>query len=205
MNRRQFTMGAAGCASALVLTLAGCAGTPAHSDFRNTEEKITSVMISPDGKKLVVFGKRFHYVFDNVTSLNAVLSASFRPQLRGSFEGFEVDRYNRIKGTYRLTLAGTLTQEQRGEAIRLGFAPKADVYEFVGTVDGRRYTPSAVKPTGEQSKLNQEYTLSIREETNYRPPEPSPVSQLGNGVLMIFAIPLILIMIFTGGICTVCK
>ncbi|MBC3881920.1 hypothetical protein H8K35_10470 [Undibacterium sp. LX40W] len=201
MDRRQFVTRTLGIASTIALT--GCATDSLKAVYEDTNEKITSVLISQDAKKLVVIGAKYHYVFDNVSALSAVLNSSFRPKLNGDFESFEVDRNNHITGGYRLTISSPLSDEQTAEAIKLGFALRDNSYVFKGRVAGTRFSRNEIKIPGNDSKLNREYAIQIREHVGFRQPEPSPLTQLASGAVLIVAIPLFFIM-YIFGACIPC-
>ena len=84
MKRRQFLALSMAAASGLV---AGCNGgvgpiTDKWLADGQYEETLKAFLITQDGKKLVVLGQRYHYIFDLPPALYKVMTSSYRPKRR---------------------------------------------------------------------------------------------------------------------------
>jgi hypothetical protein len=60
-------------------------------------EIISSILISVDGKNIVVLGKDFHYIFDAPSDLVKILSSPLHKKVEGNLYGFSVNGDNIIK------------------------------------------------------------------------------------------------------------
>ncbi|WP_063897652.1 hypothetical protein [Burkholderia ubonensis] len=105
MKRRHFLALSIATASGLT---AGCKGigpiTDRWLDDSKYDETLSAFLITQDGKKLVVLGKQYHYVFDMPPQLRAVMTAPYRQKLDTEFIGFEAQG-DTISGRYRMTLS----------------------------------------------------------------------------------------------------
>ena len=78
----------------------------AHGAARETySEVVSSVLITKDGKKLVVMTDRFHYTFDASPALLRTLKGSFHQYVTARFSDFHVSPNGRIIGLTTLTVA----------------------------------------------------------------------------------------------------
>ncbi|WP_230460924.1 hypothetical protein [Burkholderia ubonensis] len=105
MKRRHFLALSIATASGLT---AGCKGigpiTDRWLEDSKYDETLSAFLITQDGKKLVVLGKQYHYIFDMPPQLRAVMTAPYRQKLDTEFIGFEAQG-DTISGRYRMTLS----------------------------------------------------------------------------------------------------
>lgn len=197
MKRRDFLALSITAVSGL---LAGCEHfgpvTDAWLEDSKYEETLTAFLISKDGKKLVVIGKRYHYVFDLPPQLHKVMTASYRPKLRTSFDAFEAQG-DKISGRYTMMLPhadAPRDSETRAHALEDGFADDGYDISESGTISGKRYMPSSIDGAAIPQAFNSEYRVNVTEK-----PTPvgkaiklalSPVTMAADGGLLLAGIAL---------------
>lgn len=192
-NRRQLLIaGVAGLAS----SLSGCV-TPKLFEPRVYREKVSSVLVSEDNQKLVIFTKDFHYIFDLPAELATVLKGSLHRHVKANIFQFQLDANGHITGNYRLLLSETASEEEKQTAYAIGFSRKNA--QMDGTLSGMRYDANGVQPPA-TLQLNQEYEVAIREERSAGNKAGrallTPVTVAADGVLVLAAVPLS-ILLFT--------
>lgn len=159
MNRRLFLLYGTTTACA---ALGGCV-TPALFKDKEYNEKITSFMISADGKKLVVLGEQYHYIFDMPEKLLPVLKSDYRTHLNSSFDGFHVDG-SVVTGYYSLRLRDNAPTEERQQATADGFKSilHGELY-FSGDIQGTRYSAADFEQKLTAQSFNQDYLVHVTE------------------------------------------
>ncbi|MBZ5790473.1 5-formyltetrahydrofolate cyclo-ligase [Burkholderia contaminans] len=158
--------------------LAGCTdfGPVTNHVMKDPEyrETLSAFLISEDGKKLVVLGKQYHYIFDVPPALAVNLTAPYRPKLYTDFDDFETHG-DKISGRYILQLSredAPAGSELRERALADGFKDERYRLTESGTISGKRYRPNDVTPASVPQAFNHEYDVKVIE----RP------SVLGKGV-----------------------
>ena len=172
------------------------------SNYDTYTEKAGSVLISADGKTLAVIGKEFHYLFDAPEAIKAVLQPELREVVEVSFFTFKVDANQRIAGGYVLRIGKNASPGQKDKALAAGFKanPSGDL-SLNGTLAGTRYAANGIEATAASQKLRKEYTISVSVEKSAGAKAAStagkvlltPITLAADGVLIIAAIPLLLI------------
>ncbi|WP_249744597.1 hypothetical protein [Burkholderia pyrrocinia] len=104
------------------------------------EETVDRFFVSEDGKKFVVLGKKYHYIFDMPEYLGAVLASSYRRSIKASLYDF-VAQGGKISGKFRLELRRTdMTDVDRDRALADGVTKDGrDDLKMKGALDGSRY------------------------------------------------------------------
>ncbi|WP_175911007.1 hypothetical protein [Burkholderia metallica] len=147
------------------LALSGCF-TPALYENRDETyiKHVSAFMITKDGKKLVVLGERYHYIFDLPDTLRPVLTARYRTSLHTSFSRFRVDGGD-VTGQYDTVLSKDAPDDARQAAIADGFNASHKRIELEGNVVGKRYSAEGftLKPDGTAQAFNERYTVVIDE------------------------------------------
>ncbi|WP_236654881.1 5-formyltetrahydrofolate cyclo-ligase [Burkholderia pyrrocinia] len=158
--------------------LAGCTdfGPITKRAMKDPEyrETLSAFLISADGKKLVVLGERYHYIFDVPPALAVNLTAPYRPKLYTDFDDFETHG-DKITGRYSLQLSrddAPPGSELRERALADGFKDQRFQLTEGGTISGKRYQPNDVTPSSIPQAFNHAYNVKVTE----RP------SVLGQGV-----------------------
>ncbi|HGO6078873.1 5-formyltetrahydrofolate cyclo-ligase [Burkholderia cenocepacia] len=168
MKRRTFLALPAVAASGM---LAGCSsadlGPVTHRLMKDPEyrETLSAFLISADGKKLVVIGKQYHYIFDVPPALAVNLTAPYRPKLYTDFDDFETHG-DTISGRYVLRLAredAPPGSELRERALADGFKDQRHQLTDSGTISGKRYQPNDVTPSSLPQAFNHEYDVKVIE------------------------------------------
>ncbi|MCW5151983.1 5-formyltetrahydrofolate cyclo-ligase [Burkholderia cenocepacia] len=168
MKRRTFLALPAVAASGM---LAGCSsadlGPVTHRLMKDPEyrETLSAFLISADGKKLVVIGKQYHYIFDVPPALAVNLTAPYRPKLYTDFDDFETHG-DTISGRYVLRLAredAPPGSELRERALADGFKDQRHQLTESGTISGKRYQPNDVTPSSVPQAFNHEYDVKVIE------------------------------------------
>ncbi|WP_175777838.1 5-formyltetrahydrofolate cyclo-ligase [Burkholderia anthina] len=166
MKRRTFLVLPAVAASGV---LAGCThfGPVTNHVMKDPEyrETLSAFLISADGKKLVVLGTRYHYIFDVPPALAVNLTAPYRPKLYTDFDDFETHG-DKITGRYVLQLSredAPAGSELRERALADGFKDQGYKLTESGTIGGKRYQPNDVTPSSIPQAFNHAYDVKVIE------------------------------------------
>ncbi|KAG8152938.1 5-formyltetrahydrofolate cyclo-ligase [Burkholderia catarinensis] len=168
MKRRTFLALPAVAASGM---LAGCSnadlGPVTNRMMKDPEyrETLSAFLISADGKKLVVIGKQYHYIFDVPPGLAVNLTAPYRPKLYTDFDDFETHG-DKISGRYVLQLShedAPSGSELRERALADGFKDRGYRLMESGTISGKRYQPNDVTPSSIPQAFNHAYNVKVIE------------------------------------------
>lgn len=206
MNRLRRTLSLTIGSSFLTL-LPGCAGTTKQppEEKHTYEERVSSVLITEDGKYIVVIGYKYHYVFGVPGALVKALGSSFHKSIIGAFSVFEVGKSGETAGKYKLILKRKATESEKQEAIDVGFTEAADgTISYGGTLVGTRYaSPAFEGPISSRQRLNQTYKVKV---TEYRVAEKpagkeavTPVTivrEAALGTVFIFVVAPIVLTLF---------
>jgi len=193
MNRRKFlsTSGAIILFSSMV----GCSSTTEPSERALPyKETITSVLISSDGKILVVLGQDYHYIFDLPSSLLKTLQGSFHSYVQATISRFTVSANNEVVGSVLLKL-GDAPDEAKTAALQAGFVERNGNTRLSLQMHGKRYKASQVEVQA-QYLLNQAYVVNVDVAPYVEKTHISPVQALA-GVIVIPGIILFAAAVFT--------
>lgn len=168
MNRRLFL-----CASALpLLGLGGCATKALYKKISEKEHKdykepVSQILVSSDGKKIVVLGETYHYIFDTPPKLIEVLDSPLHPKLSAVMRQFDVTPNGDINGSFFLLLPKDATDEDEQLAQSYGFKKSNGERTSQNfELNGKRYSAKGftMPATGQTKKFNQPYSVRVREE-----------------------------------------
>jgi hypothetical protein len=193
MKRREFIE-----KSAVVTALLAVGVDALADDASNYTERISSVLISQDEKKLVVVTRNYHYIFPAQPTLVKTLKGSFHPHVSGRFADFRVSPYGVTSGKVTLVVAGA-PRDELAEAIAAGFRPSTDGATFTTTVIGQRYRAGPIQ-LPEKYDLNSTYDISVASEQAGSKAPITPLRVVA-GVLVIAGVALFALVIF--GACAV--
>lgn len=203
MNTTRRALILLGGAAAIPMSM-GCitAAVMSGGDRETYTESVDSVLLSADGKTLAVIGKEYHYLFDAPDILKLLLQSELRNAVEASFHTFSVDANQRISGGYFLRLGKNAAQDQKDRAVAAGFKllPSGEL-SYNGSLSGTRYAANGVQATAASQKLRKTYTISISAEKSAGAKAATtagkllltPITLAADGVLIIAAIPLLLI------------
>lgn len=198
MQRRAFLLVGAMIASKVLL---GCTTSMTKKLFadRRYRETVSSVLISEDGKHLVILGEKYHYVFENQTDLVNILRMPFHPVVTALLGDFHVTSDQVISGNYDLTINNKASEQDKAEAIAAGFRRTVQgQITFNGKMQGKRYSAEKFTTNKTHQTLNKQYVVNISEEQSSGEKASkallTPVTVTADGVLTIITIPLVAVM-----------
>lgn len=208
MKRRDFLLT---IAAGVTPALSGCLTRRLLEDVPVTEthtyaETVSAFLITLDGKKLVVLGDSYHYVFDAPRSLIQTLQAPFHPLVSANVSRFIVTN-NEVSGPYELVLDPKAGDEHKAAAGRIGFKPDTDGSMILrDTLSGTRYSAEGFSTAAVKNKFNKPYRVDVSERwTSGGGPSPkmllTPVTLAADGVLLlggVVALTLILLAMCAG-------
>lgn len=208
MNRRKFL-----AASALpLLGLSGCAtealyGKIAEKEYKNYKEPVSQILVSSDGKKIVVLGEAYHYIFDTPPKLIEILDSPLHPKLSAVMRQFNVTPDASIKGSFMLVMPKDASEQHQQLAQSYGFmARKGERASLSFSLTGKRYSAKGfTAPTGQAKQFNQPYSVDVEEELPIGGKAAlallTPVTVAADGALVVLGIALLpLLAIGAGGV-----
>ncbi|MPV66210.1 hypothetical protein [Burkholderia sp. BE17] len=185
---------AAGMAASSV-ALSGCFTPKLYKDDAYSEH-VSGFMITEDGKKLVVLGERYHYIFDLPAQLRPVLQSGYRKSLRTTFAGFHASGGS-VTGHYRIVLPKNASEDDRQAAAADGFAAAPAGLVLEGDIDGKRYSTEgfAAQDKAAAQPFNRPYSVSIKESPSVVGMGlrilATPITVAADGVLVLGGIVLV--------------
>jgi hypothetical protein len=187
-------------AALLSLGMTGCITHELHESIKRDAsytEEITSVLMSEDGKKLVFIGIDYHYIFDAPVWLSQSLLSSFRKSLFFEFKKFRVDIDDHLTMNITITLHESASQEDKEEAIGLGFDNRSVSPALELSLRGKRYKSGGVATDRVEYKLNYTHKIDVLVERSSLEKVAltalTPITVLADGVLLLLGIPLIIL------------
>lgn len=201
MNRRLFL-----AASALPLLALGACGAPvtqslyseaSRSEYKDYSERVSQILITNDGKKIVVVGPTYHYIIDTPPRLVEVLNSPLHPDVVARMGQFNVTPDAKLSGSFTLNLSDKAGDQSQQLAQSFGFSKASGGRMTLSfNLSGTRYSAKEfTMPSALAKQFNQSYSVDIREEL---PPGGksalvllTPLTVAADGVLNILAIPLV--------------
>lgn len=148
-------------ATGLAALMSGCV-TPAIEARHAYTEDVSSLLISQDKQKIVFLGKNYHYVFDAPVELVKTLELPLHKQVSGTLSSFHVDKRGVVTGVYNLQIERELSEQDRSDAISMGFKPNAaGQLELPGKINGTRYVSGDFDKNTISRKLNKTYAIAV--------------------------------------------
>lgn len=178
------------------------------------KETFSSILISQDGQKLVVLGRRYHYIFDVPEQLRILFASPLHRKTYADFGNFKVSPDGRIDGDLHLYLPenhNRYSEEEKKSATDLGMKVFSDWrYMMKVPMAGERYESTDIGKSAASLTLNRTYDAYIREIASSdelrRRERLSPIAKNIDGVLSIAAIPLFpVFLIMAIGGCNACR
>ncbi|VWC76056.1 5-formyltetrahydrofolate cyclo-ligase [Burkholderia lata] len=145
------------------LALSGCF-TPKLYKEDGYSEQVSGFMMTEDGKKLVVLGTDYHYIFDLPAQLRPVLMSGYRKSLHTTFAAFHASGGS-VTGHYRIVLPKDASDGDRQAAAADGFTAEQAGLVLEGDISGKRYSTEgfADKYKTSTQPFNQPYSVYIRQ------------------------------------------
>lgn len=191
-QRRGLLLAATAVAS---FSLVGCAN-PTRIVSQRYTESVGAVLISQDGRHLVVLGERYHYIFDAPAALVQALASPLHGRMAGVLAGFQVNLEGTTRGDYDIRLPGDLDETASAQAAALGFQadPTDGALHLSGRLQGRRFLEGALRARRTPMTLNQVYQVEITAEQRASEQAAdalvSPITVAAEGVTMLYYIVL---------------
>lgn len=153
---------AIGMAAASV-PLSGCLTPKLYKDSAY-RERVSEFLITEDGKKLVVMGTNYHYIFDLPDSLRPVLLSGYRKSFRSAFTGFHASGSN-VTGHYQILLLKDASADDQQAATADGFTAAQAGLVLEGEIAGKRYSAEgfAGNDSAARQTFNERYSVYIEE------------------------------------------
>ena len=157
------------------------------------QERVSSVLISQDGKTLAVIGKDHHYLFEAPPVITRTLSSDYQKFTTAAFGTFSVavvwDGSEAIMGVYSLHIDSSATEEARTSAKSAGFAEDTEGrLTAEGALYGVRYSAGNVNLDSSAHRLMREYYVDVsapsRDDRTIKI-LLTPLAVLADGVIMM--------------------
>lgn len=188
-SRRRFLL-TAGLASWTGL-LPGCASSP-EVVVQTYTEQVSTLLLSRDGRQLVVLGEQYHYVFAAPSELVELAKTTWKSEVTALIDPFEVSLDGRIHGQYTLVLARLPAGVTPQVLNALGFVSTQEGrWTRRGVIAGRRYMVGNTLREGRtREALPQTYTVTVRAQTTkgqqVADELSTPIVMTANGALLIY-------------------
>lgn len=152
----------------LIITLLSACSTKMLWENSKYRDTITKFLITSDSEKLIVLGKRYHYIFPIDKNLKNILESQERKLLTPLFKDLIVDENNDIRGNYSLVYNATDKLDINSKwLLANGFKIKkiADSiktsYIYNGKLSGTRYLPTEKVSFNHTFNKNYEIVVEI--------------------------------------------
>lgn len=175
----------------VALAVSGCASEPPVHQ-RTYTEKVSTLLLSKDGKQLVILGAAHHYVFDAPPDLVALTQSPLKTRVEARIAPFTVTRDGTTQGDYSLHLPASLTPEEVVMAQAMGFKQvEGGAWQLDSHLRGTRYlVGNATRDDRIHETLQHTYTVTVTvdETTGQRAAEKAstPVKIGAEGVLLVY-------------------
>ena len=181
----------------LATLLCGCVterlwkGSIEHETYK---ERVSSVLISQDGKTLAVIGKDHHYLFEAPPVITRTLTSDYQKFTTAAFGTFSVavvwDGSEAIMGAYSLQIDSGATAEARNSAKGAGFAEDDEGgLKVQGVLHGIRYSAGNVSIESSAHRLTREYYIEVSAPRKADYPTVkvllTPLAVLADGVIVM--------------------
>ncbi|WP_423370841.1 hypothetical protein [Burkholderia sp. LMG 32019] len=159
------------------------------------EETVDRFLVSEDGKKFVVLGEKYHYIFDMPEHLGAVLASPYRKSINASLDGF-VAEGSKISGKFRLQLRrADMTDDDWNRALEDGFTKRGSSdLEMKGALAGSRYRADGFAQGKTWSSFAHSYKIDVTDRITTAGKAvrvlATPVTLAADGVMMVGAVVL---------------
>lgn len=163
------------------------------------EEQVSSLLISQDGKHIIIITKQYHYIFDAPSTVVASVKSDYRAAITASFSGFDVNADGETSGSVALYIARP-DQEILQAAVNDGYTRTEHGLIFDSMLKGMRY-PAGNFVMAQSYQLNNSYAISVTAEQSKlkkaRNLLISPVTIAVDGALLVFGMPVMLLLLAT--------
>ena len=158
-------------------------------------ENFKNFMTTKNGKKIVILGKKYHYVFDDESRiLNKLLSWGNRSKLEIENYNFRVSEINKITGSITIKSKSQqnsdddLDEEDLHYLEKLGFTSDENIFKKNIILSGQRYSPKSGVNYDMTDSENKEHKVKIELDDyvdKVKKIALTPITVLSDGVLII--------------------
>jgi hypothetical protein len=187
-------------------TLQACATPYLYSEDRKQsyKEKISSLLLSQDGKKMVVMTPKYHYIFDATPEISSVLENPLHEFISAEIYELHVKKDNSVHIDIRLLLARNASTQAYEKAKSINFKPNDIGNDLNKTIQlqGIRYVanPELKLPEYLKQTLNREYDITVMVEPGIREQAMrtlvTPLALTVDGILVLGSLPLVVFYMF---------
>lgn len=181
-------LGTSGCATKALMEQAN------KSEYRQYEETVSQVLVTADGKKLAVLSSTYHYIFDAPEGFAELLDSRIHQKLSAKFGLFQVNASGDVEGLLTLVLSNP-SDDERIASSAFGFTGSSTTIRRAIQMRGKRYSAGDFSMPASLKSLNQSYNVQVREELPKGGRQAlvlmTPLTMAVDGVLVLFAIPLV--------------
>ncbi len=147
--------------SVAVFSLSGCMTQALLNSDVNYKEKISSILVTEDGKKMLIIGQDYHYIFNVNPQILSTIKADYRTQVTASIDRFFVANDQTTTGRIHLSLNKDASPEFAQAAAAAGYHCSENLGCKVSPyIRGVRYKAKAL-PLGVTEKLKKEYVVDV--------------------------------------------
>lgn len=181
------------------------------SNKRTYKETLRDFLVTKDGEKIVILGKKYHYILDDKSGLiKKILTWNGRSKLEMEINDFEVIDAANISGsvTIRSKVQNNSSTSLNGQERdfledELGFSRKhpdhnSTIFEKKISLTGERYLPKPGVNYDTQSHLNKEYQVHIGYTNSGNKAVKialTPVAVAADGVLVITGVAMTVVLV----------
>jgi hypothetical protein len=173
-------------------------------------ETFKNFLITKDGQRIVILGKKYHYIFDDKSgTIKKMLSWESRSKLEMEIDGFlvnnaiDVNASVTVKSKIQKNSSVELSDHEKGFLEDLGFTKahsNDDVLKKKINLVGTRYLPKSGVNYDKSSSFSKEYRVGI-EQSSFGDKAVkiafTPVTLATDGVLMVAGVTLMTVVITT--------
>lgn len=168
-----------------------------QKEYKNYTESVNQILVTSNGRQIVVLGADQHYIIDTPPGLVQVLDSPLHPKVQAQMDRFNVTPTSDMTGSFTLILPAGASSEDQQRAQAFGFSKNPDgrmTQSFL--LSGKRYSAKGfTMPSALAKKFNQTYSVQIREELLSAGKAAlvllTPLTVAADGVLTLLAIPLV--------------
>jgi hypothetical protein len=188
-TRRDFVL--ASTASLMGLSLAACTTSPTIK-VRTYTEQVSTLLLSADGRQLVVLGKQYHYIFSAPPELYRLVHSPLKTHVTAMMDPFDVTLNGTITGAYTLVFNNDDASVSDDDIRALGFQRHEDGRWLLRSkLSGKRYLIGNTLRQGRiHETLQQTYTVTVHAEETLGDKAAeglvTPVVLTSGGVLLIY-------------------
>jgi hypothetical protein len=131
-------------------------------------ENFTNFMATNDGKKIVILGKKYHYIFDDESqTLFKLLSWINKSKLEIENYNFRLSEINKITGSITIKSKAPknsdedLNEEDISFLNKFGFTSDGNIFKKNIILSGQRYSPKSGVNYDKIDPLNKEYKFNV--------------------------------------------